>query len=510
VEYKTETVKKEFENLNYSNERPVQKFYPYDTAQGYFDRKDNVVTKNELETKKNRPKSKSGDTNTWACQCGRNNKNFSDQCISCRTMKSKDDGRSWNCMKCKFKNLDENSFICSKCNVIDNDRYLSLGKKVVEPNRKLANADRDSVENKISPLKNEILVEMWECSNCRTSNIIDFEICMKCENLKPGVKGWICKSCKFLNNEFDSKCSTCNIAKESNEVLDQEYWICEKCNTAIVDGVDFCESCEFRQDRYDIQPPFIEINDLNYTICINCNNKTLSSVDKCLWCQYPLTGQKLEICKVNEREAEVKKNLDDDNWKCQKCFKINLQSQKWCRKCTTDKPDTVQEDAKIQYEPKDYRSNILDELEIDQNKSWKCINCSKVNSSDLTHCIVCTKIKPAVISNKSQEPEINDGSPIKNPNTQSKNEWFCIICNTRNLNSADKCKCCYNIIPKMGKTNFLEQNSKNRICSICKTRIKQIICICKTHILAENEKCPYCWNDTKLIKECSSCTRRAQ
>jgi hypothetical protein len=305
-----------------------------DPSQEYFPRKDNFETEHGLEKRNFEAASK--ELELWTCNiCGKKNDYSVQNCICCRKPRAMNYKSGWICVACKYRNISEESFECVKCKNIDMKIYEALAPKVVKPTIKIADPEQKTAEKKVNPLKEEVIVEIWECK-CGQSNMPDYNICIKCENLKPGLKGWVCNTCKVLNEEYSSKCSACSNNKDSGLLIPQEFWLCEKCNTAIVKGINFCESCRFvKQERENKKVRNIFDED-RYAICSNCDKQTLKYSGKCLWCHSTLNDQLREE-KKNEEKGEYLNRSDEKFWTCGNCNELNASLRTYCSKCFEDK-----------------------------------------------------------------------------------------------------------------------------------------------------------------------------
>ena len=87
----------------------------------------------------------------------------------------------------------------------------------------------------------------WKCQ-CNQINHNDYEVCVKCNTLKPGLSGWVCKVCKVKNKEGTYKCSTCE-NRMGTESTDQNFWLCDICGSANNFKNRVCAKCnKFRID----------------------------------------------------------------------------------------------------------------------------------------------------------------------------------------------------------------------------------------------------------------------
>lgn len=64
-------------------------------------------------------------------------------------------------------------------------------------------------ENQIKKVESEEIFKFWECE-CKASNCDNWEACIKCGKIKPGLRGWICTHCSFRNKSQNIvQCEKC-------------------------------------------------------------------------------------------------------------------------------------------------------------------------------------------------------------------------------------------------------------------------------------------------------------
>ncbi|OMJ76593.1 hypothetical protein SteCoe_24002 [Stentor coeruleus] len=233
-----------------------------------------------------------------------------------------------------------------------------------------------------SPKKEEI-VNIWECK-CGSSNMDDWEICQKCNEIKPGLEGWVCNFCKVRNpDKFSYKCIGCGNSKNSKIVLGQDYWSCKSCNTANSDMVYICEECgEFKDSvmnfRYKFQSKFKpEVEKSDTWKCKNCQTQNFVLQVKCSYCK------KAKIEEKNEyNEENVLKN---DDWICA-CKTVNKKYNSLCRNCYTRNEKNVEIQRTVVKEP----TRQIEKLRKDEELPKKCSVCYR--EFILIECPFCKDI----------------------------------------------------------------------------------------------------------------------
>jgi hypothetical protein len=515
------------DDQDYFEKRDVQQFYDFDPAEGYFDRKDNVVTNNGVEVK-NFGKKEYG---SWECNtCGKKNDNTFEKCISCQSPKGENYTPGWICGACYNRNISETSFKCARCNEIDKQRYEALAPKVVKPARKFADAEPKIEKNDKIPPREEIRINIWECMKCKTSNMPDYDICTKCDNLKPGVTGWVCKSCKVLNKENNYRCTTCGNYKDSKLVVNQEFWLCEKCKTAIIEGIDFCEKCGFDKSPPKRKTHELAVENSKYINCPSCYQRTSTYSGRCLYCKAALIKQ--------NRNKEEKKQIRVNEWTCNICKTNNSNDDAICSGCYNQITDRKVDAAnQIKYIEKNK------EDEINRREPWKCSTCNNKNLSTSTICRVCRnqkieEFKPKQLALYEYEkknckyckkytdsltgickdcvmmhktPESPGEKQDRIVNSRDAQEWVCKRCNILMSNEARRCSICKQFKSVVMKPETgLGRNSQTKKCRLCKKDILMVVCECRNQELATTTKCKSCKRDISDINVCSNCSEKTR
>ena len=113
----------------------------------------------------------------------------------------------------------------------------------------------------------------WVCS-CGQTVSESFNACQNCKNLKPGTKGWLCKTCTFLNDVYEIKCKQCGEFKQTN------HSTCKDCRKYISSGT-YCNECLRIPNRHS--------HSVTNRSCIRCGRYTSLGVycDDCMYGNKP-------------------------------------------------------------------------------------------------------------------------------------------------------------------------------------------------------------------------------
>lgn len=416
-------------------------------------------------------------TNNWECKCGETNKDLFEVCINCSEIKPGLSG--WVCKKCCFRNDDVYSF-CEACHefrsrmseskILDDVEYSGKVEEYKEKNENLPKFDED--QNK-----------KWICS-CNCENTSDFEVCQHCYKLKPGVDGWVCFACKAKNEMSDYRCNVCETFKSGNFKPEQQFWVCEKCRSAISAKYNFCDTCMFSGS--------FDNTDNKYKICKNCHKKFPASAYKCYWCN------------MDYQDESVSVQVEREIWTCEKCKSKNRYNRYACEYCHENKPEyktfteTQNEchrchrtlnpinDKCVYCERSEYSKT----LEIAERDLWECQNCKKKNEDWRSFCSAC--------QNEKNKPD-NSVSLRFSSDLES---WNCSNCSRKNSNNYESvCKFCQT------RRNV----EKKQRCQICHIQIDEVFCRnCKKIAQISDLRCQVCNSDISKIRICYDCSQGKQ
>ena len=455
----------------------------------------------------------------WVCECGKNNSQAFQVCVRCNKIKPGEVG--WVCSNCKALNENLDSYICKSCNEESLENKNKI--KSLMPKRNYAETEfKDKYEN----TKKEEMIEIWDCK-CGASNMPDYEVCQICYKIKPGVKGWVCEGCKTLNSPHSFICATCGSTKDQSIVVNQEFWICEQCRSAIENNIKFCDKCMIYKNGEKMPRTnyYAGTNDYNYTNCRHCGFKTRTYSGKCLQCFKELEEPK----KFVEKNQEVVGNkMADKDWTCPKCFQNKSKYLDYCIDCKVKKPSeekkapdvpvlkndnwVCQKCGKVNnwitYCTKCYEAKPTPnrKIETSSNMPWKCRVCNIQNEYYLTKCTVCGRGK-AYIEKKDDEDTVI--SPTEKKDKERHDEqvdgWKCMKCKIWNKNYKGSCSQCHLLKAKVAEIKTTQEISKK--CTTCNSTIKYVICDCKRKVSVENKTC-ICTKSILDIKVCNDCSEK--
>ena len=399
----------------------------------------------KFELKKDEPGLISAGLSVWRCECGEKILNDFDVCVSCHRVKPGVKG--WVCDQCTFKNDDYLSR-CSGCHEYRKQDFDRLENERNDSSwsswsRKRGNFDSDYThqveEVKANKESNPTNVN-WICK-CNQINQNDFEVCLGCSSLKPGLSGWVCKVCKVRNSEYSYRCSACETLK-GDETSDQEFWLCEGCNSANTFKSRTCGKC------YKYRSEFGFDRD---RLCHKCYQKFDKMLDECPNCKVLPVNDALKLLN-----------------KCEKCKIKDIYVAGRCIDCQYSR----------QFEP----SKPAEIPETKVESLWECASCKMKNLDWSLKCNYCNKYK----------------------HVKSEDIWTCSVCSRETEIGVDNCRYC------QSKRDFTPSGpSFNKKCIQCGNNIDYVKCYkCRK---VENFAVGYCGSckfDFKSIHECSRCYDR--
>lgn len=244
--------------------------------------------------------------------------------------------------------------------------------------------------------KKEEIVNIWECK-CGSSNMDDWEICQKCNEIKPGLGGWVCNFCKIRNpDNFSRRCEGCNNYKDDKVALGQNYWSCKSCNTANSDNIFRCEVCgEIKSDNMNFGYKFenrlkSEASKHEKWTCTKCLTQNSIILDKCSNCRKAKNEER------EEPDEEI--FLKNGDWICS-CKMINKKFNTSCQKCFNRRAvGTKIENLRDNNEIKEIKRVVIQKVPVRQVEEPR-INevikkkCSKCNKElNIVECLFCKDI----------------------------------------------------------------------------------------------------------------------
>lgn len=446
---------------------------------------------------------------TWKCKCGFENSDIWEVCSKCYELKPGVEG--WVCEYCKAKNDPEFLYKCTTCEEI-NQRSRYSDKKLNEiknfdiknePNEKkfffhnsnsyLIDEERKKTsqdfENKAiwskNPniffsdlLRNEKKSDIWDCK-CGSSNAGEWEICQKCDEIKPGLGGWVCRFCKSRNpSENVYRCNQCDTYKNDISAKEQEYWSCKNCKTANISYAYICEECGKRKDQF-----FDSMQQKDSPR--DGSERLKAQIWKCPKCyiENPIEKEKCSYCKLQNPYVTPKKDLDVEEkvkvntWEC-KCGKTNEETRAFCSRCYDKKiegNEKIRELHEYDYKSIGYQSS---DTKKNQESAWKCYKCGEVNEEWKAFCKTCRldKFENKIVENITEE------------------YWKCARCLTENdSNNQNICSKC--------KTARVERQDEVKSVEALSSRCKE--CFKDIDVVM----CPNCKEGVRLRANCIKCSR---
>ena len=101
---------------------------------------------------------------------------------------------------------------------------------------------QEIIPNQENPERGVVEVINWICK-CGGENASDHPICLNGTCIKPGVEGWICKACTYLNPKTNFHCYSCwKVYGRTFQLLNQKKEnTCTLCKRKIIG--DWCNKC---------------------------------------------------------------------------------------------------------------------------------------------------------------------------------------------------------------------------------------------------------------------------
>lgn len=169
----------------------------------------------------------------------------------------------------------------------------------------------------------------WECE-CGGKNHYYWKICKDCNKIRSNIKGWACKNCTFINENFEFSCEACGSTKTLTPSTLSE---CPKCGKLKKSDSSACAcskecrkcktlNCKNCNSGYECKvcSEFIPKDELFY--CIHCKFKSKNK-SKCDNCSRVLFMRNM-ICEPCLSTL----------WKCTLCSSFNPQNEINCLNST--------------------------------------------------------------------------------------------------------------------------------------------------------------------------------
>ncbi|OMJ86677.1 hypothetical protein SteCoe_11762 [Stentor coeruleus] len=340
----------------------------------------------------------------------------------------------------KSKAKEDREIIITKNSRYDKALYEESSMSYASQSSEKSPDTMSNPEGKNISLKNKT----WKCS-CGSENSETWDVCIKCQSLKPGLEGWVCKICTTINPNMKLKCESCFSARDTITKNQEDYWVCNSCNSFNPGSRNLCSQCRKKkpeQENIISKLPEVESKKVESNfdwVCKKCSNGNNNYSVNCAFC----------------RASKPIEEDKSDGWTCEKCKTKNQMASKYCDKCYEYKP-------------------VIKDPPPDQNASWKCSKCSTNNSAISVKCSLCLAVK-----------------------TQVSNNWVCANCSKLNPNTITICGTC----------KARKDAPKNQ-CSQCGVQIEltKIMCDnCSHPAISEVWTCKLCsiQNTTEICRRCS-------
>ncbi|OMJ65808.1 hypothetical protein SteCoe_37590 [Stentor coeruleus] len=253
------------------------------------------------------------------------------------------------CKKIEEKAISEKVVEINKVDIPRNE-YKKIEEKVILENVvEIKNCNKVSESANIGNDKSSTLTsDKWNCE-CGKVNESDWSICQKCKNIKPGLSGWVCKICTFLNSESHHSCRGCNQYSSS-----ENKWQYYSCGDFYYSSIKKCYKCELSNnnssttsknsslianqkiipENSDLSQGIEKKNYIDFALSSQEKTKTLRKYEnwRCERC-YAMNNKMEKKCRKCRTERE------DENWLCKMCFKMNNQIENKCRNCLSERQD---------------------------------------------------------------------------------------------------------------------------------------------------------------------------
>lgn len=299
------------------------------------------------------------------------------------------------------------------------------------------------------------VTDMWVCTQCGESNILERLNCYSCLSFKPGPRTppgprpesptdlpngetaprkttWPCKTCKSMNSYKCTECYLCEMPRPpssrqsdtpssrqsdpptpSTEEFD---WFCKLCRTQNFARRENCYTCNAFKESSNIAAP--SAPDVEYWRCSHCSYKT-SHGPHCFQCG---VGKNPTVRPCPE------------NWKCIKCEVVNFGKRTQCYSCH-----------------KKRKTRSSSPLPV------TCPTCKFCNDPSSKECLLCGTVLPIpsqTTPRKDTPPKKRKMTkPPKNSNSSTlvpketrllitPDDWKCQSCDYKNIALRNFCKDC--------------------------------------------------------------------
>ena len=283
--------------------------------------------------------------------------------------------------------------------------------------------------------------DRWACQ-CGSKNDGSWNVCSACNRIKPGVKGWVCGECTFINESINSICRSCGAWKKGNYSSKQSesVWecICSKKNLKSSLICEKCKKCKLCRNKitrtkcYDCYSSFEcsickqDIPKKDGRICYRCKQRTDL---RCPDCGVNVTIG-IFVC------AECTSTLV----KCSDCGKFNFPEDKACTYAGCSKVSSIS-DSPSKATTTLTSTDKTDNLRSSQQRCTKCSLSSKLCICNIyDKCAACS-IRILTLDDKFCSKCLSKSGGSCS-DCGSKEFTICAAC----LKNSKKCKKCRNVM----------------------------------------------------------------
>jgi hypothetical protein len=159
--------------------------------------------------------------------------------------------------------------------------------------------DTDRKNRSFNTVRNTEM-NVWVC-RCSNSNANDWDACTRCYRIKPGVAGWTCSQCKYINRSDETEeCEVCCNPRICSKPVEEGTWECNKCDAVNPEQQTTCYKCSrsrFNHTRAnssnperitketEFQQKDTSFSNLKNWKCGYCYKNNSGTKGKCLYCK---------------------------------------------------------------------------------------------------------------------------------------------------------------------------------------------------------------------------------
>ncbi|CAG9324425.1 unnamed protein product [Blepharisma stoltei] len=195
-----------------------------------------------------------------------------------------------------------------------------------------SNKDKEKVREEDSRSQSQETIT-WECA-CGSKNPETFLICKSCSSPKLGLKGWVCKSCTFLNQIYESNCEACSEAREETKTKTSSNMASESSSSNREAITKSSWKCICGNENYLSHCWKCGENRVSYELCSICKSIIVSDF-YCKNCDLKLSSKQCYRC-TGPNEI-ICRSCFQSSWKCPICNARTFESLSICSMCGHNK-----------------------------------------------------------------------------------------------------------------------------------------------------------------------------